>query len=436
MKHKIIFKALVGSHSHGTSTPESDEDFSGVYLQDNNDILSYGYEEYVQVNKDEKYFEVKRFLDLLMVANPAAIEILFTPEDCILETSPQFKLIYENRHKFLTKKCYNTFAGYAKTQIQKSKGTDKKMNWENQRVERKGPLDFCYIQFKGKTIPLNIFLENSGYKQENCGLVKLNHMDNTYAMYYDYNQNFKGIVGENSNELRLTSITKEFADNYDPIVLYYNKDGFSTHCKDYKSYQTWLNERNTNRYHTNVSHGQIYDSKNLSHCRRLIDVAIEIGQTGTFTVRRPNVDYLLEIKRGDTPLDKIIIDAEQDIVGLKEIYDNSNLPEDVDKDFVKELLLKIRLYTEPPKKIGVVCESTEQFNVWKNEQNQQSINSRRDFFQIDNNKYYCIIIGQTCSLKSYTFDDMVYLVPQEEIYKNEIFWICLKNSFRNVEYLL
>ena len=58
MKHKIIFKALVGSHSHGTATSESDEDFSGVYLQDNNDILSYGYEEYVQVNKDEKYFEV------------------------------------------------------------------------------------------------------------------------------------------------------------------------------------------------------------------------------------------------------------------------------------------------------------------------------------------------------------------------------------------
>lgn len=346
MKHKLIFKALVGSHSHGTATQDSDEDFSGVYVQDNDDILSYGYEEYVQVNKDEKYFEVKRFLDLLMVANPAALELLFTPEDCIIKTSPQFKLIYDNRHMFLTKKCYNTFAGYAKTQIQKSKGTDKKINWEKQRITRKTPLDFCYVEFGGKSIPLKYYLENSGLKQENCGLVKLNHMDNCYSMYYDHwnEQNFKGIVGENSNELRLSSISKEFANMAHTIVLYYNKDGFSTHCKDYKSYQTWLKERNTNRYHTNVSHGQIYDSKNLSHCRRLIDVAIEIGTTGTLSVRRSNVDYLKQIKRGDVPLDEIIINAENDIKGLKELYDKSNLPDDVDMNKVKEILLKIRKY--------------------------------------------------------------------------------------------
>ena len=346
MKHKLIFKAMVGSQAQGTSTPESDIDIKGIYIQNIDDLISYGYEEYHEVSKDESYYEIRRFIDLLCSANPNAIEILFSPEDCVLETSPQFKILYENRHMFLTKKCYGSFAGYANMQIKKSRGLDKKMNWEEQRVTRKTPLDFCYVHFKGKTIPLNYFLENSGMKQEKCGLAKLNHMDNTYAMYYDHydNQNFKGIVGENSNELRLSSIDKLFADSFDPYVLYYNKDGFSTHCKDYKSYQTWIEQRNTNRYHTNVSHGQIYDSKNLSHCRRLIDIAMEIGSTGTFSVRRPNVDYLKEIKRGDVPLDEIITNAENDIKGLKELYDKSNLPDDVDMNKVKEILLKIRKY--------------------------------------------------------------------------------------------
>lgn len=30
--------------------------------------------------------------------------------------------------------------------------------------------------------------------------------------------------------------------------LYYNRNGWGEHCKDYNSYQTWLKERNTQRY--------------------------------------------------------------------------------------------------------------------------------------------------------------------------------------------
>lgn len=357
MKHELIFKAIVGSQAQGTATPESDEDYKGIYMQPIDDLISYGYEEFVKVSKDETYYEVKRFLDLLSVSNPEALELLFSPDNCILKTSPQFELLQRNKDKFMTKLCAKTFANYAYNQIKKSKGTDKKINWEKQKIKRKTPLDFCYIYEKGKTLPIKDFIKKNDLEEENIGLVKLDHFENTYAMYYDFlgNNNFKGIIGEDSNELRLSSISKEYNELYinkfklDPTVVYYNKDGYSTHCKNYKSYQTWLKERNINRYNTNVSHGQIYDSKNLSHCRRLIDIAIEIGATGTFSVKRSNAEYLLKIKRGDVPLDEIILNAEKDIAGLDELYSKSNLPETVDPSFVKDLLLKIRKYNESPK---------------------------------------------------------------------------------------
>lgn len=50
---KIIFKAIVGSQSYGTNTPESDVDIKGVYVQDPNDILSFNYKEQININKDE-----------------------------------------------------------------------------------------------------------------------------------------------------------------------------------------------------------------------------------------------------------------------------------------------------------------------------------------------------------------------------------------------
>lgn len=420
MKHKLIFKAIVGSQAQGTSTPESDIDIKGIYMQDIDDLISFGYEEFVQVSKDESYYELKRFLELLCTGNPNAIEILFSPEDCILQTSPQFKILYENRYLFLTKKCYSTFAGYANTQIKKSKGLDKKMNWEEQRITRKTPLDFCYVHIGGKTMELNNFLDTIGFKQEKCGLVKLNHMNNIYALYYDYTgeEHFKGIIGEDSNELRLSSISKEFAFNRNPYVLYYNKDGYASHCKDYKSYQTWIKERNTNRYHTNVSHGQVYDSKNLSHCRRLIDIAMEIGKTGTFTARRPNVEYLLQIKRGDTSLDEIIDNAEKDIEGLKEIYDNSNLPDDVDMNKVKEILLQIRKYQDPSKKIGVVGFNRNSFNNYMDNirEEGETINDvRGGSFVYKNNTYYFLEINYFESICESTFDEIIHLFTEKTI---------------------
>ncbi len=73
---KLVFQAIVGSQSYGTSTPTSDIDYKGVYQQDNNDILGFKYKEQITVTDDEVYYEVKRFLELLQTAINSHIKYL------------------------------------------------------------------------------------------------------------------------------------------------------------------------------------------------------------------------------------------------------------------------------------------------------------------------------------------------------------------------
>ena len=337
----FIFKAIVGSQSYGTSTPTSDIDYKGVYMQDVNELISFGYKEQFEAGKDECYYEARRFMQLLQSANPTVLELLYSPTDCIIQTSPQFELLVKNRDKFLTKKSLLSFGGYAIAQIKKAKGLDKKMNWEKARVERKTPLDFVYCYVNGKTMPIEKWLQIEGKIQENCGLVALDHFRDCFALYYsgDVNLGFKGIVLDGSNSVRLTSVPKGMTPD---TIVYYNKDGYSMHCKDYKEYETWLENRNTQRYVDIKGHNQQIDGKNLLHCRRLLDMAIEIATEKTINVRRPNAEYLLSIRKGEVDLDAIIEQAEKDLKVLDELFAKSGLPADCDKDFVNDLLLQVR----------------------------------------------------------------------------------------------
>lgn len=353
----LIYKTVVGSQLYGTAIETSDTDYKGIYVQPNEEILSFQYKEQIEKGKDETYYEIKRFLELARSGNPTILEMLFAPlwhppEIATAAFTPLFLL----RDKFLTKKCKNSFGGYAVQQIQKAKGLNKKMNWEKARVERKDVLDFCYVHEGGKSKPVKRWLSESNMDQKYCGLVALDKMPGCYSLYYDHIQQYvdeygrgarnatgrgySGIIGDDSNDVRLSSIAK--TDPPPITVMSFNKDAYSTHCKDFREYEKWIENRNTQRYVDVKGHGQQIDGKNLLHCRRLIDCGIEIALHGTLTVKRPNADYLLKIRRGEVPLDDIINKAEEDLIYMDELFKSSYLPEDVDDNFLNDLILEIR----------------------------------------------------------------------------------------------
>jgi len=88
-----------------------------------------------------------------------------------------------------------------------------------------------------------------------------------------------------------------------------------------------------------------YDTKNASHCIRLLKMCIEFMATGEFNVwRAHDRDELLGIKQGKWTLEEIRAYAEDLFSQAKIARDNSTLPDVVDRDAVNDLL--VRIYKE------------------------------------------------------------------------------------------
>jgi len=371
-----LYLVVRGSHAYGTNVPTSDTDYAGVFIQSEDDILGLNYKE--QINDDSNdtvIYELRRFLGLLGSNNPTVLELLNTPEDCIIYKDPVFDLILENREKFITNICANSFGGYAKQQISKAKGQDKKQNWEKDKVTRKDILDFCYVIEGEKSIPWKVWNEDFNYEEKFIGVVNVPNARDIYAVYFDniayscfsdkvpkelrefqkqiqinkdesFVFGYKGLVktGEGvnvteSNQLRLSSIPK----GEKPIcIVTYNKDGYTQHCKDYLSYQEWLENRNEARWVDVKSHGQKIDGKNMMHCKRLMGMAREIAEGKGIIVRRPDAEYLISIRKGEVNLQTLIDDVESEIKEIDRLFSESNLPDSVDMEFIHNLIVKIR----------------------------------------------------------------------------------------------
>ena len=373
---KPLYLVVRGSHAYGTNIETSDTDYAGVFIQSEEDILGNKYVE--QINDDKNdiiIYEIRRFLELLGSNNPTVLELLNTPEDCVIYKDPIFDLVLNDRERFITKICAKSLGGYAKQQISKAKGQNKKQNWEKDKVTRKEVLDFVYVIEGEKSIPWKWNKGDNEFEEKFCGIVNVPNARDLYAVYYDsvarnmFSENvseqtretlkkhmkdsgnpmgfgYKGLVKSNegvssseSNALRLSSIPK---DEKPICVVTYNKDGYTQHCNDYKSYQTWLEQRIEARWVDVQSHGQKIDGKNMMHCMRLIQMSREIAEGKGIIVRRPNAKELISIRKGEVDLQTLIDKVEKEIVEIDKLFEESNLPDIVDNKLIHNLIVKIR----------------------------------------------------------------------------------------------
>jgi uncharacterized protein len=343
----LLFKTIAGSKAYGLDLPTSDTDIRGIFMQPNEYRLGNGYKEQLNDTKNDiVYYELNRFVNLLAGNNPNIVENLFAPIDKILHFDYRIKPLYENRMLFLTKKIRLTFGGYSISQIKKARGLNKKIVNPIDK-ERKTPLDFCYILTPLGTVPLSDWLlrqRGLATKQENYGVTNVNNARDVYYIYFDGTKSlgYKGIINDDktSNELRLSSIPKSESGRFDMMI--YNKDGYQSYCKDYKEYWEWVNKRNPHRYNDNVSHNQNYDGKNMMHCLRMLDMAIEVAEGKGVNLVRPNREWLLSVRKGVVSYDEIMGLIEEKKNKMDEAFSKCDLPDEVDEEFVHNIILEIR----------------------------------------------------------------------------------------------
>ena len=339
----ILFETVVGSQAHGTAIETSDVDKGFVFCAPQEWLMFHQhlYKDELRLSPDYVGKEIGAFILQAQSNNPTILEFLFTPEDCYISSSSAFQRLLKFKKKFITKVAERAFAGYATQQLNKAKGQEKMQNWEKERVVRKTPLDFCWVTYGQGSLKFHKYMENQNLMKERIGLVNIPHMRGMFSVFYDSEGTigYRGIYKEGAGDIRLSSVEK----GVDPIAtLSFDKEAYSTHCKDYKRYQDWVDNRNEARWVEVKGHNQKIDGKNILHLVRLIQIAEEVSRGEGIKIRRPNADELISIRRGEKDLESICEWGEAKIEEMKSNFQLSDLPSEVPNSLVSEVIKEIR----------------------------------------------------------------------------------------------
>lgn len=237
-----ILKGYRGSIAHGTfeeSTTKDDKDIMGVYVPP--EEVTFGIENMETIERmleerhsqkrvsvwDIVYYSLPKYLRLIRKQNPNVISLLWNEEEYYIKRTALGNRLIENRQKLLSKDCYKSFCGYARSQLH--------------RMTHVGPT---------------------------------------------------GRLGQKRKEL-----IERFG----------------------------------------------YDVKNASHLIRLLKMGMETLVTGEMTVKRPDSAMLLEIKRGEWKLEKVTEYAEKLFDLMDEAFVKSELPVQVNYNFVNKLCQDIMM---------------------------------------------------------------------------------------------
>jgi len=378
-RSNILLKCLVGSHCYGLAHDKSDEDFRGIFIlpekdynkQDSRLLINTPFLNQIQDEKNnEVYYELKRFLELLSQGNPNCVEILFLEETFYKIKNQILAPIFENKQMFLNKKFANALLGFIDSQIRKATGSNKK-SFNPVDKELKTPLDFCFLVLKKNksvTTSLKNFLVKNNIKQQACGISKIPNTRDNYNLFHDKKQqrlffdssflgefelkirkrfnlnrglHYKGIELENktSNMLRLSEVPK----GEKAIAQFtFNPQSYNDYLNDYHEYWNWVKERNETRYIQNQLASKGYDTKNMSHCYRLLMMLEYYLDNNNLVVDAQDKETIWKIKEGKFIYEDLIKIINEKYQNLKDRIKTSNIVENCDINSVNQIEIDIR----------------------------------------------------------------------------------------------
>lgn len=351
VEQNTILVGLVGSHAYGTSRPDSDTDYRGVFIAPKRFYLGIetveqkdgGWNEagvipFLDNNADTTIYELRKFIKLLAGANPNILELLW------LRTYPFLtdigRDLINQRSGFLSKKVKKTYSGYAYAQIRKIE-THRK--WllnppEKKPTHKDFQLEEPEIFTKSE---LNAFL---GYVY---ALIRervefLSEAEQLYALLTE-DIDIKGVLLHHPLPTEAIAYTQKLTrSNSDYIGLLQRNQAYIKALTEWDSYQSWKKNRNVARAGMETKAG--YDLKHAMHCVRLIRSGTEILRDGIVLVDRREAGDAKELKailNGDYSYESLTELVKASMAGLEDIYKKSTLPDRPDIGQVNDICVKL-----------------------------------------------------------------------------------------------
>jgi len=143
LPENVHYEVVMGSHAYNTATEDSDFDIYGFCIPPKEVLFPYitkvygfdhvnNFESFQQHhafdktalnNKGREYditiFSIVKYFRLCANNNPNVLDALFVPQQCVLFQSTIGNMVRLRRHLFLSKKTFNSYIGYAFSQLHK-----------------------------------------------------------------------------------------------------------------------------------------------------------------------------------------------------------------------------------------------------------------------------------------------------------------------------
>jgi len=312
---KILMKAIAGSHLFGLNTPSSDMDYKGVFIPSAEEILLGNYKDTRSQSTgdndsrngkddiDVELYSLRKFFKMLANGDTAALELLFTPEEFILEKDPLWDEIKKYKDRLISSRV-TAMIGYARQQANKYGIKGSRMGELGKFIDEAKTIQkmFSFNNPKLKHAWLDIVDVVKDF--DHIHLIELNGHPglDILGKKFDYHCTF----------IHVLEILKKIYKNYGHRARDAKKNGG-------------------------------VDFKALSHAVRVMLQGIEFLSKGTMTLPHTGINKqtLLYIKTGKLHYTKVsrIIEAHLDI--LEGCAEDTDLPDKIDHTLVEKIILEI-----------------------------------------------------------------------------------------------
>lgn len=335
VKNNLIVLYIGGSHAYGLNTASSDLDIRGIFKNNIDQILGYEKIEQLENNsKDITIYSLSKILKLIIDQGPNAQEALWCDKEEILYATDEYWYIRNLRDQLLSKLAKHKYSGYALSQLKRLRGHSRWLTKEQEGKFDKKPNIIDYITFIDKS---NGNVSKYSFKSKQFYFMKVK--DEIYNVFWTGSYNNFPLIEEGNNFIPV-QLEHPFKRQYYYGVIWFNKSQFQTDLDEYNKWKTWKENRNETRHELEEKYG--YDTKHACHVFRLLNMGIEILRDKKVNVKRPDRDFLLDIRNGKYSYEWIVAEAarlEKEV--LEQAYIESTLQNSVDKKVYVDIIKKI-----------------------------------------------------------------------------------------------